>query len=164
MPQSQMFRANVGVVVLDSRGRVLAFERASNDVTVQTDQWQLPQGGIDEGEEPTDAWQRELEEETGLSRRDVTVLGEYPDWLVYELPEHARHRGHVRGQAQKWFFVRLADGAQPDPLGAALGRGEHPEFRAFKWTTMTALAEEVWPIRKPIYDKLAEHLRSSGYC
>jgi putative (di)nucleoside polyphosphate hydrolase len=158
-----MFRANVGVVVLDSVGNVLAFERAAQDPAQSTGQWQLPQGGVDAGEEPEQAWSRELEEETGLGRSEVTLLDEYPEWLVYELPSEARHQGHVRGQAQKWFIVRLHPDAKPDPVAAAERRDERAEFRAYKWTTMSALALEVWPVKRAIYLALAEYLRVRGY-
>jgi putative (di)nucleoside polyphosphate hydrolase len=95
MPRSQFFRANVGVAVLNDEGHLLAFERY--DVPGA---WQLPQGGLDEGEEPLEAARRELREETRLTWDQVELLGEHPRWLAYELGAEQRTRDTGRGQVQ----------------------------------------------------------------
>ena len=82
---SPTFRAGVGIVVFDARGRVLALERSA-----VPGGWQLPQGGIEGDEQPVDALWRELREETGLTADDVQVLAEVPEWLGYELPAEYR--------------------------------------------------------------------------
>ncbi len=99
------FRAGTVAVGTNSTGRILAFERS--DVP---DQWQLPQGGIDAGEAPVDGALRELEEETGLTKNQVRLLDEYPEWTVYEWPDHVKKNGR-RGQAQRWFFFEMKDDA-----------------------------------------------------
>jgi putative (di)nucleoside polyphosphate hydrolase len=101
------YRPCVGVVLTDGQGRVFAGQRADMD----TPAWQMPQGGIDEGETPVEAGLRELREETGVRKRHVTVLGETAEWLPYDLPEDVLpYRGKYRGQTQKWILVRLKAG------------------------------------------------------
>ena len=103
MPSAK-FRAGVVAVVSNSRGELLAFERS--DVPGA---WQLPQGGIDVGESPQDAAWRELGEETGLSSREVELVGEHPSWVAYEFPDHVRSEGRRLGQVQRWYFFRVVD-------------------------------------------------------
>jgi len=92
MAEPQRFRANVGIVVLNGKWEVLALDRIDKDALKKgekkgTGQWQMPQGGLDEGEEPENAWKRELMEEIHVSAEDVLLLGSYPEWLAYELPK-----------------------------------------------------------------------------
>ena len=165
MAKSQRFRANVGIVVVNDKWEVLALERIDKEALKKgekkgTDNWQMPQGGLDEREEPADAWKRELMEEICVSAGDENLLGCYPEWLAYELPEEVRAKPEVkekqgRGQVQKWFFVRLQDSAKivlepKDP--------ENQEFFRYKWMSLGALAEETWEVRRSIYLKLALHL------
>lgn len=146
MASHQAFRANVGIVVINADREVLAFERKH-----QRDAWQLPQGGLDVGEEPIDAAYRELEEETGLARDDVEYVGAHPQWLAYELPEHLR-RTHWRGQVQRWFLFRLRPESSVD-----LSRAKDDEFVAHRFMPMAELLASVWSIRRPIYEELARH-------
>jgi putative (di)nucleoside polyphosphate hydrolase len=125
-----------------------------------TGQWQMPQGGLDEGEEPETAWQRELMEEIHVSAEDVNLLGSYPEWLAYELPKETRVKPEVqakqgRGQVQKWFFVRLKDGTK---MLLEPEKPEDQEFFDHKWMSLDALAEQTWEVRRPIYRKLATHI------
>jgi putative (di)nucleoside polyphosphate hydrolase len=144
---SQWFRANVGIVVARADGRVLIFERAD-----KPGQWQLPQGGLDVGEEPRDAALRELQEETGISPEHVELIAEHPDWLAYELPPERRRRKTGRGQVQKWFLYRfLGTDADIDPVPLP---GERQEFSACRWMSLADLVEEVWEVRQPIYRAL----------
>jgi putative (di)nucleoside polyphosphate hydrolase len=143
---SQFFRANVGVVVLDRDGRVLALQRAG-----QPGQWQLPQGGLEEGEDPRDAALRELCEETGLGVEDVELVAEHPRWLAYELPPEARSKKVGRGQAQKWFLFRLTREVAID-----LTLATDAEFDAHKWTSLRALADEMWVVKRDVYLQLIE--------
>jgi putative (di)nucleoside polyphosphate hydrolase len=161
MAEAQRFRANVGIAVLNDNGDVLALERRDKkNPDRATEEWQMPQGGLDLGEEPETAWSRELEEEIGVGRSDVDLLGEYPEWLAYELPKEVRAKPDVqakqgRGQVQKWFFVRLKREAQIDLSGR---NGQESEFRAYKWMPLKLLASNTWVVRRPIYQRLAEHI------
>ena len=162
MAGGQTFRANVGIVVLNEKWEVLALERIDkaqlkSGVKKGTGQWQMPQGGLDADEEPDHAWVRELKEEIDVDEEDVKLLGVYPDWLVYELPDAERkdpavQAKHGRGQAQKWYFVRLKPTAS-----IRLDRGDQ-EFMAHRWMTLGHLAEDTWQVRRAIYLKLALHL------
>jgi putative (di)nucleoside polyphosphate hydrolase len=147
--KAQMFRAGVGVVVIDLRGNVLALER-----TDTAGQWQLPQGGLDRGEEPLAAAKRELWEETGLREEEVRLLAEHPEWLVYELPAYSAKHG--RGQAQKWFLFQLTTTDARIDLETTKSK----EFQRWKWTTLRQLRDETVEFRKGVYDKLVEHFAS----
>ena len=144
---SEAFRANVGLVLLKDE-KVFIFERI--DIA---DAWQLPQGGIDVGETPIEAAYRELAEETGLRRSDVRFVAEYPDWLVYEFPDHVK-KGAFLGQAQKWFFFELVN----DESAINLTAFEHQEFSRFRRISHYELEEIAVSFRKPIYRKLSEFL------
>lgn len=132
------FRAGVVAVVRRDDGKVLAFER-----TDFAGQWQLPQGGIERGESPTQAAWRELEEETGLGKGQVELVGEYEGWTVYEWPSWMR-RGPRLGQVHRWFFFRpIDDELEPCPDG--------DEFCDWMWMSTATLIERVVEFRKPPY-------------
>ena len=132
------FRAGVILVVRRSDGHVLAFERAD-----LTGEWQLPQGGIESGETPEQAAWRELREETGLTKRDVTLVEQRPDWTVYEWPLDMRSSQRM-GQAHRWFFFEAtrAD-LRPQPDGR--------EFSNWQWVTTDELIDRVVGFRKGPY-------------
>jgi putative (di)nucleoside polyphosphate hydrolase len=137
---SRHFRAGVVVVVRRGDGWVLAFERAD-----QPGQWQLPQGGIEDGELPLDAAWRELGEETGLGPAEVELTGEHPEWVVYEWPPEVVAGGRRLGQAQRWFFFRLRDeSVEPAPDGR--------EFTAWRWAEPPWLIDQVVGFRRPAYE------------
>jgi putative (di)nucleoside polyphosphate hydrolase len=136
---SRHFRAGVVAVVERSDGAVLAFERA--DVPGS---WQLPQGGINLGEEAADAVWRELKEETGLGPPDVMLVAEHPEWVVYEWPAEIRAGRKGIGQVQRWFTFRIVDdGAVPQPDGT--------EFTAWRWVDRRWLVEHIVPFRADAY-------------
>lgn len=132
------FRAGVVTVVRRSDGSILAFERS--DVSGA---WQLPQGGIEKGEAPKHAAWRELQEETGLGKGDVELVGEYDTWTVYEWPRAMRN-GHRLGQAHRWFFFEpLHDDIEPTPDGS--------EFSGWAWMAPGELIDRVVDFRKAPY-------------
>jgi putative (di)nucleoside polyphosphate hydrolase len=143
---SQVFRAGVVVVVCHPDGRVLAMER-----TDAPGEWQLPQGGLELGEEPAAGAWRELHEETGLHSGDVAMTGEHDEWVAYEWPPEVREGGKRRGQVQRWFRFELVDGdAQP----VADGR----EFSAWRWVEPGWLTEHVIEMRRAAYERVLPQL------
>lgn len=133
------FRAGVVAVISRSDGQVLAFERA--DVPGA---WQLPQGGLDEGETAEQAAWREMAEETGLTRAQVELVAEGPEWIAYELPADARTPKTGLGQVQRWFHFRVVDDAiEPTVDG--------DEFVAWKWVDTTWLIDNVVAWRRQSY-------------
>ena len=153
---SQTFRANVGIAVARADGLVLALERID-----QPDRWQMPQGGLNVGEEPAEASLRELREETGLHPEHVELVAELPAWLAYELPPARRRDSRARGQVQKWFLFRFL-GTDED-IDLTPPKGERQEFRAFRWMDLAELADGMWEVKRPIYlalvDAWSERLR-----
>lgn len=145
---TNIFRANAGIAIIKDAD-ILLFERA--DVPGV---WQLPQGGIDSGEEPADAARRELYEETGLSNSDVELLGEYPEWLAYELPENMRSQKY-RGQVQRWFVFRLV----ADENKINLDIDGHREFSNFRWLPIGDLETVAIEFRRPIYRKVSTFVK-----
>jgi len=139
---SPHFRAGVVIVVRGPDGRVLAFERG--DVPGQ---WQAPQGGLENGEEPIDAAWRELAEETGLGPKDVAYVGEYDDWVLYEYPPDLKRAKGRLGQVHRWFmFEALHPEIVPKP--------DMDEFTAWKWVTRDWLIANAVGFRQPGYAKV----------
>jgi putative (di)nucleoside polyphosphate hydrolase len=136
------FRAGTVAVVRNSLGDVLAFERSD-----RLGQWQLPQGGIDAGEDPVEGVWRELEEETGLTTNQVHLVNEYPEWTVYEWPEAVKKGRNRLGQAQRWFFFQINDdNTAPQPDGV--------EFVNWKWVQIDWLIDQVVDFRKASYQRV----------
>ena len=141
------FRAGVGAIILNAEGQVLAFRR-----TKPPQVWQMPQGGMDRGEDPRDTVFREVEEETGITRDKLALLDEHPDWVAYEFPPE-RRSDETRGQIHKWFVLRFeGDDADIDPEGA-----DSAEFSEWRWMAMTELAEETAFFKRDVYRKLLAH-------
>lgn len=117
--------------------------------------WQLPQGGIDVGEDPRVAVMRELEEEIGTAR--ATITGEHPEWLSYDFPADLRSplRNRFRGQTQRWFALRF-DGEDSD---IRLDLDPHPEFSDWRWAPLAELPSLAVGFKRPIYDALADSFR-----
>jgi putative (di)nucleoside polyphosphate hydrolase len=147
------YRPNVGAVVFNRAGLVLVARRADlPNAEAPAGGWQLPQGGIDEGEDPRGAILRELAEEIGTSRAEV--IGEHDAWLTYDLPPEligVALRGRYRGQRQRWFALRFT-GVDSD---IRLDLDPHPEFDAWRWVELAALPELAVPFKRPIYEILA---------
>lgn len=147
------YRLNVGAVLFNAAGQVLVARRADlPNAEGPAGGWQLPQGGIDAGEDPRQAVLRELAEEIGTDRAEI--IGEHPDWLTYDLPEHligVALRGQYRGQRQRWFALRFT-GADHD---IRLDADPHPEFDAWRWAALADLPGLAVPFKRAIYTQLA---------
>ena len=144
-------RENVGAALFDRRGLVFVARR--NDVPHDAPGWQMPQGGLEAGEDPQAAVLRELREELGTDKAEI--IGRHPDWLSYELPPELVGRaygGRYRGQRQLWFALRFL-GSDTD---IKLDADPHPEFDAWRWATLAELPTLAVPFRRPIYTALAE--------
>ncbi len=145
------YRLNVGAALFNPAGQVFVGRRTDLGVDAQA-VWQMPQGGIDEGEDPAAAVLRELEEEIGTAR--ATILAEHPDWLTYELPAELAQRafrGRYRGQRQKWFALRF-DGTDAD---IRLDGHSHPEFSAWRWAPLAELPGLAVAFKRDIYTEVA---------
>lgn len=138
------YRLGVGAVLFNAAGRVLVAQR----IDTPGDAWQMPQGGIDRGEDPREAVFRELEEEIGTASAEI--IAETPDWLTYDLPRDIRGRiwkGRYRGQKQKWFAMRfLGRDADID-----LEAHAHPEFSDWKWVELAAVPDLIVPFKRKLY-------------
>jgi len=155
------YRPNVGAVLFNHHGLVLVARRADLvNAEAPPGGWQLPQGGIDEGEDPRQAVLRELAEEIGTGRAEI--IGEHDEWLTYELPPEligVALRGRYRGQRQRWFALRFT-GEDSD---IRLDLDPHPEFDAWRWTRLTELPELAVPFKRSIYEVLvASFARFAG--
>ncbi|OHA21200.1 MAG: hypothetical protein A2849_01580 [Candidatus Taylorbacteria bacterium RIFCSPHIGHO2_01_FULL_51_15] len=136
-------------MIVNDIGEVLAFERADKKGS-----WQCPQGGCEGGESYFQCVLREIEQETGISRKFLKIRAVHPGLLAYEFPRGKRNIKKGRGQVQKWYVFRLlAGGLQSIHFN---GHGK-PEFQAYKWTTMEKLADKVVPFKRAVYEELYEH-------
>lgn len=154
------YRPCVGVMLLNREGLVFIGRRRdqASDL-VPAHAWQMPQGGIDTGEDPYDAALRELLEETNVS--SVSFLATAPDWYTYDVPggmTKQSGRARFQGQRQKWFALRF-EGEESEIDVEHPAGGTHPEFDAWRWERMDRLADLVVPFKRPVYEKVVEVFR-----
>ena len=153
MKQNELpLRLGVGIIVLNKENKVFVGKRKDNPIN----KWQMPQGGVDRGENLINAMKRELKEETSI--RSIEILKELEGWTEYELPDYLLGkiwRGKYRGQKQKWFIVRF------------LGRDEeinlkttHPEFIEWQWLDIENLPSVIVHFKKKVYEKLLPVIKS----
>ena len=147
------YRDNVGAVLFSRDGLVLVARRADlPNAEGAAGGWQLPQGGLDPGEEPRAAVLRELEEEVGTA--NAAILAEHPDWLSYDLPPELLGKalgGRFRGQRQRWFALRFLG----EDSEIRLDLDPHPEFDAWRWARLGELPALAVAFKRPIYEALA---------
>ncbi len=142
------YRPCVGVMLLNADGKVFVGQR--NDRF--GDAWQMPQGGVDKGEDVRDAALRELWEETGVTNDLVQILDQTQDWLTYDLPHDIVPKiwkGRYRGQKQIWFLMRYA--GHDDQVNIAT---EHPEFTKWRWMDTDQLVTNIVPFKREIYSQV----------
>jgi putative (di)nucleoside polyphosphate hydrolase len=141
---SKPYRPNVGIMLLNTENKVFVAQRIDSPGP----SWQMPQGGIDEGETPAHAAFRELTEEIGIDH--VEIIYEAPGWIYYDLPQdiaETRWQGRYMGQKQKWFLMRFLGQDQEINLNTS-----HPEFSAWKWVTPDLLPSLAIDFKKKVYE------------
>jgi len=155
---SMPYRSCVGVALFNDQGRVFVGRRKPDrnpDSRFPVYEWQMPQGGIDPGEEPYTAALRELYEETNI--RSISLLAEAPDWYRYDLPLDTLGKalkGRYRGQVQKWFALRFT-GAESEINVLSPGGGAHrPEFIDWRWENLENLPGMIVPFKRGVYDQV----------
>lgn len=159
------YRPCVGIMVLNRAGLVWAGRRiplGNSEYDGSPKLWQMPQGGIDPGEDPLPAAQRELYEETGM--RSVTLLRQASRWIHYDLPAELIGiglKGRYRGQTQCWFAFRF-DGDDSEIAIDPPPGGHVAEFDAWAWTPMQALPELIVPFKRPVYEAVVAEFADLG--
>lgn len=141
-------RPCAGIMLLNKCGQVFVAKRIDTEVEA----WQMPQGGIDDNENPKDAAIRELNEETGI--KNASIIDEYEGWLTYDLPDELIGKvwkGRYRGQTMKWYVMRFNGNDKEINIET-----EHPEFSEWRWANISELPNIIVPFKKNIYQKLSE--------
>jgi putative (di)nucleoside polyphosphate hydrolase len=147
------YRPCAGVALMNRDGLLFAGQRRDSAVPA----WQMPQGGIDKGEDPETAALRELWEETGVTEDQVTLVDRTEDWVTYDLPPELLGKvwgGKYRGQKQKWFLFRLEA-----PDSAIRIDTAHPEFSAWRWIGAADLLAQIVPFKRDVYAEVLAAFR-----
>ena len=148
------YRPCAGIMLVNRDGKVFAAQRLDNP---GVGAWQMPQGGIDKGEDARTAALRELQEETGISSEKVEIIGQSKEELLYDLPDDLLGKiwkGRFRGQRQWWFLMRfLGDDSDIDIAT------EHPEFSEWKWAEPDDLPAMIVPFKKKLYRAVLQEFR-----
>lgn len=145
------FRPCVGIMLINSVNQIFVGQRLDN----HGDSWQMPQGGIDHGETPLEAGLREMHEEIGTNK--AQLLREHPEWLSYSIPEGLANQlwgGKYRGQTQKWLAFRFTGDNADINIDT-----QHPEFRQWRWSSVTSLHQLAVPFKRQVYGKIIEDFR-----
>jgi putative (di)nucleoside polyphosphate hydrolase len=151
------YRPCAGLCVINRKGLVFIGRRADGPEHVDnTHVWQMPQGGIDEGEKPYPAALRELYEETSI--KSIEKLGEIKNWLTYDIPKKIgtkAWKGKYRGQKQKWYALRFT-GKDSEINILDPGDGHEPEFIDWRWEPMENLPDLVVPFKRDTYEQVVK--------
>jgi putative (di)nucleoside polyphosphate hydrolase len=151
------YRPCVGIMLLNRDGRAFVGRRSEGEDAPEGEGkwWQMPQGGMDEGEEPEVAARRELYEETGV--RSISIIARTKDWLFYDLPEEligVAWEGRFRGQKQIWIAARFE--GQESEIDLAAREGHEPEFDAWQWVRVKELPSLIVPFKRAVYERVVE--------
>lgn len=152
-PATLPYRPCVGITLINEKGEIFAGQRL--DATVAA--WQMPQGGIDDGEKPREAAYRELWEETGVTADKVELLSKTADWVTYDLPPELLGKvwgGAYRGQKQKWFLFRFT-GTDADIRIDS----DHPEFARWRWIGAAEMVASIVPFKRAVYEAVVAEFR-----
>ena len=142
------YRPCVGVMLLNPQGKVFVGQRSDQFGAA----WQMPQGGVEKGEDVRDAALRELWEETGVTNDLVEIIDQTQDWLTYDLPHEVVPniwKGRYRGQKQIWFLMQFT--GRDDQVNIAT---QHPEFTKWRWLEADQLAASIVPFKREIYHQV----------
>lgn len=145
------YRPSVGLMIINDKFEVFVGKRLDS----RTEAWQMPQGGIDDGEVPGGAVLREMKEEIGTDNAEI--LAETKQWYHYDLPFYLISKlwnGRYRGQRQKWFLLKYLGADEDIKID-----NEHPEFIAWKWVKMEELPQIIVPFKKDLYISVIEEFR-----
>ena len=151
MQKKLPLRNGVGAIVLNELNQVFVGKRKDNPI----DKWQMPQGGVDEGEELISAMRRELYEETSISK--IQILKELNNWYTYELPPYLLGKiwkGRFRGQRQRWFIVKYLGSDSDINI-----KTRHQEFIEWKWLDINYLPTVIVDLKKKIYIELLKEIK-----
>ncbi len=150
------YRPCVGIVLLNAQGLVWVGRRIPKwEGDASPSLWQMPQGGIDEGESPREAAIRELHEETGTT--NAKVIAESSEWLNYDLPKDALGiglKGKFRGQTQKWFAMRFL--GRDEDFNIEAHTGAKAEFDDWKWVSLEETPKQIVAFKRPVYEALVK--------
>ncbi len=157
MSKDLTYRPCVGVALVNHAGDAFIGhrKRKRSGEALDVRSWQMPQGGIDDGEEPLEAAKRELWEETSV--RSIELIAELSRWLKYDLPEGARTRwsGRYRGQTQKWFLFRFVGEDREIDVRRPAGGAHDAEFDDWRWERFERLPDLVVPFKREVYETVA---------
>ncbi|MEQ9519570.1 MAG: RNA pyrophosphohydrolase [Parvibaculum sp.] len=152
------YRPCVGIMLVNDQGQVWIGNRTGFDDVETGETWQMPQGGIDKGEEPHVAALRELKEEAGTDKAEI--IAQTDDWLHYDLPSELvgiALKGKFRGQTQLWFLAHFTGNDSDIDIAA----DDHQEFSEWRWADLDELPDLIVTFKRPVYEKVIAEFRSA---